>query len=233
MKILTIGSGDMWGKNNSASYLINDDILIDIPNGTCRELRKMDVNPSSIKHIVLTHLHADHYFDLPFYLLGRGNEESIIYCHENDKNKIIQLINLSFPNALSYINLSFNTSDEFEINNLYFKRVEVNHGSDIKAYGYIVDNNNYKLGFSGDSSLCDQIEYMSRICDSVILDCTLVNGNDKHMGIDNLLYLDDKYDTNIYATHLRDETRRAIEEEHLNSLKDGQVLVFKKSFGEK
>ena len=44
MKIYTIGSGDMYSINNSASYLINDSILLDIPNGTCRELKRQNIN---------------------------------------------------------------------------------------------------------------------------------------------------------------------------------------------
>lgn len=36
MKLQIIGSGGMWHKENSASYLIDDHILIDMPNGSCK-----------------------------------------------------------------------------------------------------------------------------------------------------------------------------------------------------
>ena len=92
MKIYTIGSGDMYSINNSASYLINDSILLDIPNGTCRELKRKNINIIDINHIIITHLHADHFFDLPFYLLCRSNgniKSSIIYCNEEDNEKLM------------------------------------------------------------------------------------------------------------------------------------------------
>ena len=38
MKLQIIGSGGMWYKENSASYLIDDHILIDMPNGSCKNL---------------------------------------------------------------------------------------------------------------------------------------------------------------------------------------------------
>ncbi len=36
MKVQIIGSGSMWNKNNSACYLIDDNIMVDFPNGTCK-----------------------------------------------------------------------------------------------------------------------------------------------------------------------------------------------------
>lgn len=41
MKVEFIGSGSIFTSVNSASYLINDKILVDIPNGCCKALKKM------------------------------------------------------------------------------------------------------------------------------------------------------------------------------------------------
>ena len=37
MKVKVIGSGSMWTSYNSASYMIDDNILVDIPNGMCKK----------------------------------------------------------------------------------------------------------------------------------------------------------------------------------------------------
>lgn len=66
MKIQVIGSGSMWTKYNSACYLIDDKIMVDFPNGTCKYLYRLDIIPNTIDNIVLTHFHGDHYFDIPF-----------------------------------------------------------------------------------------------------------------------------------------------------------------------
>ena len=231
MKIYTIGSGDMYSINNSASYLINDSILLDIPNGTCRELKRKNINIMDINHVIITHLHADHFFDLPFYLLSRLNNNlnsSIIYCDKNDNKKILDLIDLSFPNIRKYLSISFNGNNSFMINNLKFNRIEVCHGEDIKSYGYTISDNDITIGFTGDTSLCKKVEIMSSICSTLICDCTLIKGNKYHMGIDNLKYLSKKYKCDIYASHIKDETRKYINNNDFKILEDGKVLLLRK-----
>jgi len=218
----------MWSINNSASYLINDYILLDIPNGTCRQLRRMSVDPTTISHIIITHLHADHFFDLPFYLLSRSSKKSTIYCKKEDNEILLKLIDISFPNVRKYINIKFNNNDSFKIGNLNIERKEVNHGEDIKSYGYIIFDGNIKIGFTGDTCLCDEVQVMAYYCDTLICDCTLVNGNKYHMGIDNLKYLANKYGCSIYASHIKDETRKCINNSNFQTLTDGKVLILKK-----
>ena len=36
MKVKVIGSGSMWTKYNSACYLVDEDIMVDFPNGACK-----------------------------------------------------------------------------------------------------------------------------------------------------------------------------------------------------
>ena len=232
MKILTIGSGDMYSINNSASYLIDDGILLDIPNGTCRELKRKNIDTVDINHVIITHLHADHFFDLPFYLLNRSNKNiknSIIYCNKDDNDKLLNLIDLSFPNIRNYLSITFNNNDIFIINNLKIERRKVRHGDDIKSYGYIISDDNIKVGFTGDTSLCETVEKMASICNTLICDCTLVNGNKYHMGIDSLEYLSKKYKCDIYASHIKDETRKYINNNNnIKTLEDGKVLILRK-----
>lgn len=224
MKVLTIGSGDMYSINNSASYLINDNILLDIPNGTCRELRRLNIEPNSINHVILTHLHADHFFDLPFYLFSRSYSNSTIYCMKEDNDILLNLIDISFPNARSYVSAIFNNDDCFIIDDLKIIRKKVNHG-DINSYGYVISDTHTTIGFTGDSSLCDGVEEMASLCDTLICDCTLVEGNEYHMGIDNLIYLSNKYACCIYASHIKDETRKYVDNNNFEALRDGKVLI--------
>ena len=47
MKVKVIGSGSMWNEYNSASYLIDKKTMIDFPNGTCKNLFRLNINPNS------------------------------------------------------------------------------------------------------------------------------------------------------------------------------------------
>ena len=69
MKVKVIGSGSMWNENNSASYMIDDHILVDIPNGMCKNLFRQEITPKQIDTVLITHFHGDHYFDMPFYMI--------------------------------------------------------------------------------------------------------------------------------------------------------------------
>lgn len=219
----------MWSTCNSASYLINESILLDIPNGICRELRRMNINPSLIKHVIITHLHGDHFFDLPFYLFSRSNEKSTIYCSKESNDTLLKLIDISFPNAREYINIEFNNDDVFTIDNLVIERKIVSHGNEIKSYGYILYDKNNKVGFTGDTGLCKEVENMAKLCDVLICDCTLEKGNGFHMGIDDLNHLSKHYPCSIFASHIKDETREHIKNDNFQSLTDGKKLVLQKN----
>ncbi len=103
MKLKILGSGSIFSKDNSASCLIDNKILIDVPNGTCKTLKRIGIEPSNILNILITHFHGDHYFDMPFMLLNKissSNKPINIYCDSSGENKIYNLTKLAFPNKV-------------------------------------------------------------------------------------------------------------------------------------
>ena len=72
MKVQVVGTGSMWNKNNSACYLVDDNIMVDFPNGACKYLYRLNIVPSSVNNILITHFHGDHFFDIPFYILNKS-----------------------------------------------------------------------------------------------------------------------------------------------------------------
>ena len=215
MKIKVIGSGSMWNAYNSASYMIDNDILIDIPNGLCKNLLRLGINPQLINHLLITHFHGDHYFDIPFYFLLKSrakNKDIKIYCSKEGKMKSKKLINLAFPDSKKVINeninLLYNFNLSFKINNYIVKKYLVNHGNMKPAFGYVFEDNNRNVGFTGDSAMCKNIEYIASICECLFWDCMLIKGNLNHLGIDNIKYLSKKYSNcKFIVSHLNDDTR--------------------------
>lgn len=165
MKIKVIGSGSIWSISNSACYLVDEIFLVDMPNGCMKNMLKLNINPKSINNILITHFHGDHYFDIPFYLLGKlkSEERNIrIMCSKGGVRKIKKVTKLAFPNTYQTIfkdiNVSFYNGFNFNINGYSIEKVLVDHGRMKPAYGYIISKDNKRIGFTGDSRLVNSIK---------------------------------------------------------------------------
>lgn len=238
MNIKVLGSGCIYTKYNSASYLIDDNVLFDVPNGTCKTLLNNGVDPNTIKFVILTHFHGDHYFDMPFLLLSKikkGKTGLVVYCDKDGKNKITSSTKLSFPSIIKRLreddSLIYNHKETFSLKKYNVERLLVSHGHMKPSYGYVFSFNNKKVGFTGDSSLCDNIKLMASTCDYLICDCTFIVGDNRHIGVDNLVDLAIKYkDCKFYATHSDDEVRNELIHKKIDNiiiLHDGMDLVLK------
>lgn len=229
----------MRTKYNSACYLIDNEIMVDFPNGACKYLYNLCINPSNIEYILLTHLHGDHYFDIPFCILNKLNEENKnlnIYCSKDGKSKIKKLNNLAFPNSFrnihKKINLKYIFNNSFKIKSYYVNKILVNHGKMKPSFGYIFNYNENYIGFTGDSSLCKNIEIMAKKCSYLFCDCTLNIGNNQHLGVDNIKYLSEKYPECIFVvSHLEDESRKDLINLKIKNViipNDGQTIIVDK-----
>lgn len=235
MKIQVIGSGSMWTKYNSACYLIDDNIMVDFPNGACKYLYRLNIIPSNINHILITHFHGDHYFDVPFYILNKSksdNKKVNIYCSSEGKSKIKRLGKLAFPNsfdeACNNTCVEYNFKKSFNINNYNVSKILLDHGRMKPDYGYIFEISNKKIGFTGDTSLCENVEIMAKTCNYLFCDCMLENGNNKHQGINDLIYLSNKYKKCIFVvSHLEDNTRNKLKKSNVDNIivpNDGDII---------
>lgn len=105
-------------------------------------------------------------------------------------------------------------ANDFKINEYNIKSYLMLHGEEKPALGYIIDN---KLGVTGDSGLCEGIETIFKNSTVIIADSSSKTGDMCHMGINDLIYLSNKYNKKIFCTHLLDTTRRElIENVHQN-----------------
>lgn len=195
MKIKLVGTGSMVSKRNPASYLVNNKIMIDLPNGVVKILKKAYLF-EDVEYIFITHMHGDHIFDLPFLFFDRlkTDRKLIVVLSRRWLRKVKKLVKLAFPSK--YYEIFYGSKIEFvsnkqtvQIDNLMIDRFEVKHGIMKPSYGYVFKEDNKIVTFTGDTSLCASVIEKSKISDYIICDCTLKVGNDKHMGVDNIKYL--------------------------------------------
>ena len=155
---------------------------------------------------------------MPFLILNKSknnNKKTYIYCSKEGKSKIKKIGCLAFPNsfvnACKETNLEFNFNNNFALNNYKVEKILVDHGRMKPAYGYIFNENEKYIGFTGDTSLCKNTEIMAEKCCYLFCDCMFIKGNSKHMGIDNLKYLANNHPSCTFVvSHLEDKTRNML-----------------------
>ncbi|OFY09352.1 MAG: hypothetical protein A2X11_02080 [Bacteroidetes bacterium GWE2_42_24] len=110
MKVYILGSGAAVptanrGVSSVAVQIDRDWLLIDCGEGTQVQMQRFSVRWGKINHILISHLHGDHYFGLPglifTYHLYNRKKPLNIYSPPGLKSIIGQLLQTSLPN-LSY-----------------------------------------------------------------------------------------------------------------------------------
>ena len=228
MNVELIGTGSIYSKSNSACTLINNDTIIDMPNGILKQLLKIGHKPEKIKTILITHLHGDHTADLPFfykyiYHKEESNEITVI-GPKGIESKIAQLFEaynfedkkiIDEKKNIKYIEISKEKLVLEEIKQYNIEAIQVKHGIEALSYGYVINDS---LGLTGDTSICDGVKEIIKNSKTIIADSTLLTGDFSHMGIDNIEYLAKTYQKQIIPTHLLDTTREKLREMNIENV---------------
>ena len=239
MKIQLIGTGTIPDNANSASVLINDHILFDMPNGNLKAMIRQNIDIMNIDTLIISHTHADHCFDAPFLLWYKKNYykpgyklSTKIVTDEITKDTVETLIKLSYFSSAKKVEKEFIDIDDVNYTKIC-DDVDISNESmehkDIKfANGYVIKDKNVSIGLTGDTSYCEGVRKIASKVDYLICDMTLMLGNDSHMGIDNILELMKEYpNLKIIPIHMHDKTRneaKKLKEDNLLIYEDGKIL---------
>ncbi len=212
MKITVLGTGCIWTKRACASYLIDDNILLDVGSGSLKQLFKTTKNLlhhekiGKIKLILITHFHLDHYFDIVPFLWKLASDRypefsTTIICPPDGEKKIKNLCQLGLSKS-SFNKLNFNKInfvDASSLSNFKFGDYEISslkmeHG-DIDAFGYVFKTKKGKIvSFTGDSAMCESMEKMITSSNISFVDMAGTDISDKHFNIIDGIELMKKYE---------------------------------------
>ena len=123
MKIEFLGTGEAFSQKANTSILIDSEILLDCGMQTLQQIMKTKQPLSEIKMIFISHLHADHFFGIPAFLLacredGRKNDLEILGISGTGEY-IEKLLNLAYRKRLSDFDFNINFTEIKEINGIY------------------------------------------------------------------------------------------------------------------
>ena len=226
MEIKLVGTGGIFSPFASACVLIDKHILVDLPNGSLKLIRRNKVCITDIDTIFITHLHGDCYFDIPFLLLEKYKDDKskirIIGPSETEK-KVKKLTELAFPyiceDIFKNLEIEFiDASEKVKIGDISVTSLEMKHGL-MEAYGYIFKEKNFKIGFTGDTSMCESVNKMLNECNKVVIDTTFEMGTTTHLGVNEILLLLKKYpNTTIIPTHTSPKEKRLLSFQSFDNL---------------
>lgn len=239
MEIRCIGTGTMGSVTKGSQCILVDDILFDVGSGVVKKLEAMKIYTKSVKYLVITHAHSDHFVDLTNYLIGRSirkeDKETLpIICGKGIKEKTIKLFELCFGNGNKdkYKNfeekynvhfIELENGQSYSENGIKLTAYKLEHGGCVPILGYTLEKEGKVLGYATDTTLCENVENICEKSDIAFLDATSTVQTKSHMGLDEVIKLARKYPKcKMYAIHRSDYEHNDIKE--VEFPKDEQII---------
>ena len=180
MKVTILGTGAAYPEVNQAcsGYLVeegNTRLLVDCGTGVLSNLQQF-LDLLDVSDIVITHMHADHFFDLiPYrYALYYGienpdNHKPCLYLPPDGIKALYQVVS-PFAETDSFFHDVFNVSEydpksSLQLGNLVLQFAPVTHY--IPTYGISITSDK-KLAYSSDAGLCPGLKQVAKDADLFI-----------------------------------------------------------------
>ena len=239
MKIQCIGTGTMGSITRGSQSLVIDDMLIDVGSGVVKKMESLGIYTKTIKYLLITHVHSDHFVDLPNYLIGRNirreNTETLhIICGKGIRAKAIQLFELCFGdgNKNKYANfdeiynvkfIELENGETFETDSMRITAYELEHGTCKPILGFLIEKEGKVLGYATDTTLCENVKMICEKSDYAFLDATNTIPTKSHMGVEEVIWLAKEYpNTKVYAIHRSDYVHSHIH--YIQFPEDGDMI---------
>jgi ribonuclease BN (tRNA processing enzyme) len=199
MKVTVIGcSGSFAGPDSSAScYLLEAPdavdpdrtwrVLLDLGSGALGALQR-HADPLTIDAVLISHLHADHFFDISGYYVmrkyhPRGPQARIpVHGPRGMRSRVARAYGLPLDPGMN---------DEFEFKRLRKGPLEIGPFTvtarrvehPIEAYGFRVEHAGKVLAYSGDTALCTSLVELAADADLLLAEAAFRDDADNPPGI--------------------------------------------------
>jgi len=169
---------------------LESDLLIDVGDGTLRDLIKLDYDFNHLKAILITHEHFDHIGGLWSLLgflrmIGRTQELTLITPQSSSEVKNIVSSFIKVYTRTIHFEIVLNELSDrqkMSIDNVGVQAFSVIHrgstsinglGKLIPAFGYSISYNKQRVVASGDTGNCQSLRTFAKDADLAIIEATL------------------------------------------------------------
>lgn len=245
MKVNVIGTACTWYERKNTSFVIDESIVFDVPNGAYKDIVRVVGLESleKIEAIIISHFHSDHFADLRIFAtrfmreLKNLKQKKKIYAPKGCLDVLIELNRAMFSQGdelsreeyqknIEFIDIY--DGFEFEVGEYKVTAKKVEHGA-LDAYGFIfTDKNGMKIGFSADTGICENLEHIISNSKYAFVEMAAIKKSMKHICIEEFEGLIKKYpNCKIFPVHTSDPCQEYAKNHGMNFLVDGQVLDLK------
>ena len=243
LRVKVLGSGNAFNQGNrlNSSYLVefkDKKILIDCGFTTPLALQQNNIPSNEIDFVLITHYHGDHFAGLSAFLLALNytspqKKQLVIIGAEDVKQKVYDLVKTLYPGSekiLKKLDINFQTiTKKMILGEIIVESIPMIHSIASLPFGFVIDFDSYKIGFSGDTSWHEGVECLIAKSDYVFLECNLAKKLGKgHLSVEELEeseLVQSKKDQ-IYLTHLSDVSYLLALEKGYKCLSDGDYFKF-------
>ena len=252
LNILGCSGAKSVGKSPT-SFLIDNKILIDCGSVVSKLQSEFILN--NLECVLLTHSHFDHIMELPFLLellLQNGKSPFPVYASkESIKSLYSNIFNFEcWPNLFEIAEkqntnlqlIEYNNLNLINVSDYQITPVKVNHT--ITTHGFIIDNGEVSLGFTGDTyatdlfwEQCNKKENLKAVIVDVSFPGNMPEDAEitKHMSTEILAHELDKLNSKeieLLISHMKPKHTEEIKSElekanldfNITFLEDGMVL---------
>lgn len=169
--------------------------LLDIGHGATRQLVRANVDPATVNHVFISHLHFDHIEDSAYFMIASwmanrkvkpqiygppGTKDFIDHLLENGAFKLDIAARAQYKQRAESMEMIRPAVTEFRPGLVFeddLVQIEADYVDHIEAeilhcFGFRVTIEGKVIAFSGDTKPCDTMRRFARDCDLLIHECT-------------------------------------------------------------
>ena len=242
VRLTFVGSGDAFaggGRFQACLHLQADGaepLLLDCGATTLPALKRLNIDPSSIGHVALTHFHGDHHGGLPWLILdgqfAKRTRPLQILGPAHTRERFADAFEALYPGSLD-VEREFETkiveyadraTQDFGPARITAYPVE--HAPGTKPHGLRVEYAGHTVAYSGDTEWTDTLVDLSRGADLFICECNFFDTSAPgHLSYRTLMEHRAQLETDrIVITHMSEEMLGHVAEIELEAASDSAVI---------
>ena len=242
MRLQFLGSGDAFGSGGRFQTCLHlsgpeQPILIDCGASSLIALKRAGLDPAEMGHVLLTHLHGDHFGGLPFLILdgqfSRRTRALVVGGPPGVRERVEAAMEVFFPGssrvdrrfAVEFVDLREGTSTLAGPAGV--TPFIVNHASGAPAYALRVEYGGKVIAYSGDTEWTDSLADAARGADLFVCEAYFYEKKIKyHLDYQTLRENRHRLDCRrVVLTHMSTEMLGRLADLDMECADDGQVIV--------